>query len=255
MFKYLSSLDVDGHTISPGYEYDAAKKDMVKRLGKDPKQFFLTREMTRQKFAKILDWGKAFTIFGTPGYLEFLAGKRELPCSAWAIPTYNIRGWKAPCYVMTDGHYPSYAEFSEKVDWTKYGVDEKGCGRDPRCENCMMHSGFEPSGALNATAADNWKNFKHNFGPRPKPVRYSPELETRAFNGVTIGKGHLAPAKAALETAGLTREGEDTEFYVQQMQTSVAKGTSAGCGSGDTSQRDEVLEKIQEGRRIEVKSE
>src|SRR6266567_2937147 len=32
MFKYLSSLEVDGHTISPGYEYDAAKKDMVKRL-------------------------------------------------------------------------------------------------------------------------------------------------------------------------------------------------------------------------------
>jgi len=25
------------------YDYDAAKKDMAKRLGKDPKQFFLTR--------------------------------------------------------------------------------------------------------------------------------------------------------------------------------------------------------------------
>jgi hypothetical protein len=37
MFKFLSSLEVDGHTISPGYDYDAAKKDMVKRLGKDPK--------------------------------------------------------------------------------------------------------------------------------------------------------------------------------------------------------------------------
>ena len=49
MFKYLSSLEVDGHTISPGYDYDAAKKDMVTRLGKDPKQFFLTRDMTRAK--------------------------------------------------------------------------------------------------------------------------------------------------------------------------------------------------------------
>ena len=86
MFKYLSSLEVDGHTISPGYDYDAAKKDMVKRLGKDPKQFFLTRDMTRQKFAKIQDWGKAFTIFGTPVYQEFLAGKRELTCTAWASP-------------------------------------------------------------------------------------------------------------------------------------------------------------------------
>src|SRR5437870_8706467 len=32
MFDYLSDLGVDGHTISPGYEYDAAKKDMIKRL-------------------------------------------------------------------------------------------------------------------------------------------------------------------------------------------------------------------------------
>jgi len=55
MFKFLSSLEVDGHTISPGYDYDAAKKDMVKRLGRDPKEFFLTRDMTRQKFAKIQD--------------------------------------------------------------------------------------------------------------------------------------------------------------------------------------------------------
>src|SRR2546426_762848 len=53
MFAFLSSLEVDGHTISPGYDYDAAKKDMVKRLGKDPKGFFLTREMTRQKFKRI----------------------------------------------------------------------------------------------------------------------------------------------------------------------------------------------------------
>src|ERR1041385_8349198 len=82
MFKFFSWLGCDGHTISPGYDYDAAKKDMVTRLGKDPKDFFLTRDMTRKKFAKVLDWGKAFTIFGTPGYLEFLAGKRELPCRA-----------------------------------------------------------------------------------------------------------------------------------------------------------------------------
>ena len=36
MFKFFSWLGCDGHTISPGYDYDAAKKDMVKRLGKDP---------------------------------------------------------------------------------------------------------------------------------------------------------------------------------------------------------------------------
>ncbi len=40
MFKYLSSLEVDGHTISPGYDYVAAKKDMVSRLGRDPEGIF-----------------------------------------------------------------------------------------------------------------------------------------------------------------------------------------------------------------------
>jgi len=248
MFKYFSWLGCDGHTISPGYDYDAAKKDMVKRLGKDPKEFFLTRDMTRKKFAKVMDWGEAFTIFGTPGYLEFLAGKRELPCSAWAIPTYNIRGWKAPCYVMTDGHYPTYAEMSEKVDWNKYGVDEKGCGRDPRCENCMMHSGFEPSGAFSNSISDTWKNIKHNFGPRPKPYVGSPELVKTVFNGVSIGKGHLAEAKAAINSglagakSAFARGGSGTH----DGTPAVENNSGGNCGTGDTTQRDELLAKIRE---------
>jgi MoaA/NifB/PqqE/SkfB family radical SAM enzyme len=199
MFKYLSSLNVDGHTISPGYDYDAAKKDMARRLGKDPKEFFLTREMTREKFQDIERWGQAFTIFGTPVYQEFLAGKRELTCTAWAIPTYNVKGWKAPCYLMTDGHYPTYREMLEQVRWDKYGVVD-GVARDPRCENCMVHCGYDPSGALgtNYQRGDNWKNFKYNFSQRPQPFPASAELERRAFNGASIGKGHLAEAKAAI---------------------------------------------------------
>jgi MoaA/NifB/PqqE/SkfB family radical SAM enzyme len=31
LFDFLSDLGVDGHTITPGYEYDAAKQDMIKR--------------------------------------------------------------------------------------------------------------------------------------------------------------------------------------------------------------------------------
>ena len=103
MFDFLSDLGVDGHTISPGYDYDAAKKDMVKRLNLQPENFFLTRAMTVEKFRKIEEWMKRYTFFGTPVYFEFLAGKRDLTCSAWAIPTRNIRGWKGPCYLMTDG--------------------------------------------------------------------------------------------------------------------------------------------------------
>ena len=240
MFKFLSWLGVDGHTISPGYDYDAAKEDMVKRLGKDPEQFFLTREMTRRKFAKIQEWGEKFTIFGTLVYQEFLAGKRELTCSAWAIPTYNVRGWKAPCYLMTDtentaGHYAGYQEMLKKVDWERYGVVD-GKVRDPRCENCMVHCGYDPSGALSPSLRDGWKNFIYNFAP--KPARYNRGYEVNAFNGFSIGKGHLAGAKAAMKQAS-TGNGE------------VAPHVGTFCGS----EGDSLPVKIKDAKKIEAKPE
>ena len=190
MFDYLSDLGVDGHTISPGYEYDAAKKDMVTRLNLQPENFFLTRKMTVEKFSKIEEWMNRYTFFGTPIYFEFLAGKRDLTCSAWAIPTRNIRGWKGPCYLMTDAHYATYAELLEKVQWDKYGVVD-GVARDSRCENCMVHCGYEPTATLGLQAhrGDTWKNIKFNFGSKPKPTGNG--SETLVFNGVSCGNGHI----------------------------------------------------------------
>lgn len=250
MFEFFSSLEVDGHTISPGYEYDAAKKDMVKRLNKQPEDFFLTRKMTREKFAKIQEWGQRFTIFGTPVYQEFLAGKRELTCTAWAIPTYNVKGWKAPCYLMTDGHYDGYQEMLAKVQWDKYGVVD-GVARDPRCENCMVHCGYDPSGALgtNYQRGDNWKNFRYNFWPKPKPLPANAELTKRAFNGVTIGKGHLAEAKAAINSPRAAMNGAQSVF--QRREEPHEHDGNGSCGSGDTSQRDELLAKIADAKKME----
>src|SRR5205085_1595860 len=195
MFDFLSDLGVDGHTISPGYEYDAAKKDMIKRLNLQPENFFLTRQMTIEKFKKIEAWMREYTLFGTPIYFEFLAGKRDLSCSAWAIPTRNIRGWKGPCYLMTDAHYSSYAELLEKVEWDRYGV-VNGVARDSRCENCMVHCGYEPTASLgrNAQRGDTWKNIRFNFGAKPKPTGRGNEIT--AFNGVTSGNGHLTGKRA-----------------------------------------------------------
>jgi len=195
MFDYLSDLGVDGHTISPGYEYDAAKKDMIKRLNLQPENFFLTRKMTIEKFSKIEKWMNDYTFFGTPVYFEFLAGHRDLTCSAWAIPTRNIRGWKGPCYLMTDAHYSSYAELLEKVQWDKYGVVD-GVARDPRCENCMVHCGYEPTASLGLQSqrGDTWKTIKFNFGAKPKPTGKGSEI--LAFNGVTSGNGHLTGKNA-----------------------------------------------------------
>jgi MoaA/NifB/PqqE/SkfB family radical SAM enzyme len=229
MFEFLSSLEVDGHTISPGYDYDAAKKDMVKRLGKKPEDFFLTRAMTREKFKNIEKWGERFTIVGTPMYQEFLAGKREMTCTPWAIPTRNVKGWKAPCYLMTDGHYDRYQEMLDKVDWEKYGVVD-GVARDSRCEHCMVHCGYDPSAALgrNYQPGDNWKNIKYNFGAKPKP--YYEGRNVNAFNGVSIGKGHLAEAKAAINSP-------------RALANGLLPDTGSSCATSNP-ERDDLLAKI-----------
>src|ERR1043166_52891 len=195
MFDYLSDLGVDGHTISPGYEYDAAKNDMIKRRNLRHEDFFLTRSMTIRKFRKVEEWMNRYPFFGTPIYFEFLAGKRDLTCSAWAIPTRNIRGWKGPCYLMTDGHYSSYAELLEQTEWDRYGV-VNGVARDSRCENCMVHCGYEPTASLGLQAqrGDTWKTIKFNFGSKPKPTGRGSEV--LAFNGVSSGNGHLTGKRA-----------------------------------------------------------
>jgi len=195
MFDYLSDLGVDGHTISPGYEYDAAKKDMIKRLNLRPEDFFLTRSMTVRKFRKVEEWMNRYPFFGTPIYFEFLAGKRDLTCSAWAIPTRNIRGWKGPCYLMTDGHYATYAELLEQTEWDRYGV-VNGVARDSRCENCMVHCGYEPTASLGLQAqrGDTLKTIKFNFGPKPKATGRG--SETVVFNGVSSGNGHITGKSA-----------------------------------------------------------
>ncbi len=191
MLDFLGEFGVDGHTISPGYEYDSAKADMVKRLNLRPEDFFLTREGTREKFKSMPEWSKRYSLLGTPIYHEFLAGRRELECSAWAIPTRNIAGWRGPCYFMAGaGHFKTYQDMLNQVDWTKFGVEiDTGKPKDPRCENCMTQCGFEPSGALSSRLDDTWKNFVYNFAGKPKPNGRGKTVN--AYNGVTAGKGHI----------------------------------------------------------------
>ena len=194
LFAYLGTLGIDGHTISPGYDYDAAKQDMIKRLNIQPENFFLTRPATIEKFAKMEEWARRFPFFGTPIYFEFLAGQRDLSCAAWAIPTRNIAGWKGPCYLMTDAHHATYADMLKNTNWDQYGVFD-GKVRDPRCENCMVHCGYEPSASLglHAKPGDTWKNIAFNFGARPKPEKQGGRVNV--FTGVTAGKGHLTGEK------------------------------------------------------------
>ncbi|MBV9273451.1 MAG: DUF3463 domain-containing protein, partial [Verrucomicrobia bacterium] len=189
----------------PGYDYDAAKRDMAQRLGIDPSAFFLTRRSTIEKFATAKSWGRRFPLFGTPIYWEFLTGNRDLTCSAWAIPTRNVMGWKAPCYFLTDGkgHYGSYAEMLKDVDWDRYGVVD-GVAKDPRCENCMTHCGYEPTAALGRQSrpGDTLKNIIFNFGAKPKPR--GKVVLSEIFNGISAAKEQ--PTKKAEQNPELVRE-------------------------------------------------
>ena len=147
LFTYLRSLGVDGHMVSPAYSYAAVQT----------KEIFMTRDEIRGKFRRACKLLEKHSLMASPLYLEYLKGQREYMCSAWGNPTYNPRGWKGPCYLITDAHYSSFKEFMEQTPWERYGR-----GRDPRCEDCMVHVGYEPSAVLgaNRSITDSWKLFK-----------------------------------------------------------------------------------------------
>jgi hopanoid biosynthesis associated radical SAM protein HpnH len=133
LYEYLKQFGVDGHTISPGYGYSAV----------NDREIFLTRDDIIEKFQGIEKLAERYPLQTSPVYLDFLRGKRELPCTAWGNPTYNVKGWKGPCYLITDAHHATFEDFMTRTPWNQYGP-----GNDPRCEHCMMHCGFEPSAAM-----------------------------------------------------------------------------------------------------------
>ena len=77
----------------------------------------------------------------SPLFLEFLMGRRHLECTPWGMPAYSIFGWQKPCYLMQEGYADTFQELLDSTDWRKYGY-ESG---NPKCANCMMHSGYEAS--------------------------------------------------------------------------------------------------------------
>ena len=137
LFGFLSELGVDGMMISPAYGYDA----VLKQSGGDG--LFMTRDEVHAWFQNAEVLLRQFNMTSTPIYMDFLRGQRALECAAWANPTRNIRGWKGPCYLITDAHYASYRELIEQTAWERLGP-----GKDPRCEHCLMHCGFEPAAVL-----------------------------------------------------------------------------------------------------------
>ena len=133
LFSLLTNLGTDGMMIAPAFNFQGIEEDL-----------FLSPDEVRSFFQQVYRWRKKFRLYHTNLYLKFLAGEKRLECLPWAIPTRTPLGWRKPCYLLSDEYCPSLKELMEGTRWESYGP-----GRDPRCSNCTLHSGFEP-GAVKA---------------------------------------------------------------------------------------------------------
>lgn len=170
----MMELGVEGVTISPGYSYERAPRQDVFLQRRDSKQLF-------RDFFK-LGKGRKWRFNQSSLYLDFLAGNQTYECTPWGSPTRNVFGWQKPCYLLVgEGYAPTFNAMMEEVDWDNYGT-----GRNPKCANCMVHCGYEPS-AVDDTFHSPLKALKVFLkGPRTEgpmapelPVLYEDEPAPR----------------------------------------------------------------------------
>ncbi len=132
-FDTAMGLGIEGITVSPGYSYSHAPRQDVFLERSASKRLF--REIFRRRRDRTTRWEFNHSSL----FLDFLAGNQAYQCTPWSNPTYNIFGWQRPCYLLSDeGYAPSFRSLMEDTEWDHYGV-----GRNPRCNNCMAHCGYE----------------------------------------------------------------------------------------------------------------
>ncbi len=152
-FEFISGLGVEGITLTSGFSYETVACSEV----------FLKRTVGKQLFREIFELGKGrgWKFNHTSLYLDFLAGNQTYQCTPWGNPTRNIFGWQRPCYLLNEGYAASLRELIEETDWEEYGL-----GHNPKCANCMLHSGFETT-AVTDVFAHPIKAIRVSFiGPR-----------------------------------------------------------------------------------------
>ncbi len=185
-FDEMMELGVEGMMLSPGYSYEKAPDQ----------SHFLGRARTRRLFRSILSNRKADWRFNmSPLFLEFLMGKRDYACTPWGMPTFNIFGWQKPCYLLQDGYADTFAELLATTEWERYGT-ESG---NPKCANCMVHSGYEAS-AVNDTFGSLrglWQTaratlFSSYTDPSALDLLEEPVRPVHAFNPLVQINDHAA---------------------------------------------------------------
>ena len=146
-FDTVTTLGIDGITVSPGYAYERAPDQ----------QHFLNRTRTKQLFRDVfrLENGrKRWSLFQSGLFLDFLAGNQTYHCTPWGNPTRTVFGWQRPCYLLGEGYAKTFKELMEDTDWDRYGT-----GNYEKCADCMVHSGFEASAVMDAVRKP-WKAAK-----------------------------------------------------------------------------------------------
>ena len=155
-FDHAMKLGLEGITVSPGYSYQHAPRQDV----------FLGRRQTKHLFRKIFrigrERGSKWRFNQSSLFMDFLAGNQSYQCTPWSNPTYNVFGWQKPCYLLVDeGYAETFDELMETTNWDLYGV-----GRNPKCDDCMVHCGYEGT-AVDHTVANPLKALSvFLFGPR-----------------------------------------------------------------------------------------
>ena len=131
-FDYTMTLGVEGITMSPGYSYQHAPRQDV----------FLGRTKSKQLFRAIFE----------PARAAASGASTTRACSSTSWPATNAtsarRGATRPT-TCSAGRSPAICSSTratprasrrscETTEWEKYGV-----GRNPKCDNCMAHCGYE----------------------------------------------------------------------------------------------------------------
>jgi hopanoid biosynthesis associated radical SAM protein HpnH len=186
-FDEMMSLGVEGMMLSPGYSYDKAPDQA----------HFMGKARTRRMFRSLLSNRKPEWKFNlSPLFLEYLMGKRTYACTPWGMPTYNLFGWQKPCYLLQDGYADTFDELMKTTAWSQYGT-ESG---NPKCANCMVHSGYE------ASAVHDTFNTMRGFLSTVKATLFSRYADSDALEDLNqlakpanppAGLVQLQPAKPA----------------------------------------------------------
>lgn len=215
-FDEMMALGVEGMMISPGYSYDKAPD----------REHFLRRERTHDLFRRLLARPRRGWRFNqSPLFLEFLTGARSYDCTPWGNPTYGIFGWQRPCYLLQEGYARTFKELMEETPWERFG-HRSG---NPKCRDCMVHSGFEASAVGHAFSSVRGMAAMLRalaLGPRvPPPTGNGTPSPVRLEAARPRPPGTLAPTETNLRQAFEFRgdvtlwlaDGSRVEGYVSRV--------------------------------------